>query len=229
MSGARALMLLGTGSDVGKSVIAAAFCRILARERLSGGPVQSPEHGAQFVHHAGRRRDGPRAGGPGRSSRNRPARRYEPHPAQTHLQHGLTGDRARKGGREFFGHGILRLQKGTRFDGARQLRAAQFEKRHHRYRGGGKRRRTEPQAARSRQHGDGRDGRRPVHTGRGHRSGRDIRRAARELLADGAGRAGAYNRVHSKQASGRPEAFHGRGRHHRIKVRPPGIRRRAVV
>ena len=41
MSRAKALMFLGTGSDVGKSVLAAAFCRILKREGYRVAPFKA--------------------------------------------------------------------------------------------------------------------------------------------------------------------------------------------
>jgi hypothetical protein len=44
----RAIMVLGTASHVGKSLLAAALCRIFAQQRLPRGPIQSTEHVAQF-------------------------------------------------------------------------------------------------------------------------------------------------------------------------------------
>ena len=44
---ARALMILGTHSNAGKSLLATAFCRILARRGARGSAVQGAEHEQQ--------------------------------------------------------------------------------------------------------------------------------------------------------------------------------------
>ena len=62
---AAVVMLQGTASHAGKSVLAAALCRMLRAPRRSRGAVQGAEHVAQLVRHARRRRDRPRAGGAG--------------------------------------------------------------------------------------------------------------------------------------------------------------------
>ena len=83
--GARAVMCLGTGSHAGKSVLAAALCRIYARRGYPRRAVQGPEHGAQLVRHARRRRARPRPGLPGAGRRRGAARRHEPGAAQAEL------------------------------------------------------------------------------------------------------------------------------------------------
>lgn len=59
------IMVQGTMSNAGKSLLCAALCRIFRQDGLRAAPVQKPEHGAQLVHHRLRRRDGK---GPGRAA-----------------------------------------------------------------------------------------------------------------------------------------------------------------
>lgn len=52
------IMFAGTGSDVGKSIIAAAFCRIFKQDAISR-TVQGTKYGAQFICHSRRAGDRP--------------------------------------------------------------------------------------------------------------------------------------------------------------------------
>ncbi len=68
--GARAIMLQGTGSNVGKSLLVAGLARALTAARADGRPVQAAEHVEQRGGDGGWRRDRPGAG----ACRRAPAR-----------------------------------------------------------------------------------------------------------------------------------------------------------
>ena len=59
----KSLMVMGTASSVGKSVLCSAFLRI-----IQGCAVQSAEHGIKFVRHQGRLGNGACAGDTGAGS-----------------------------------------------------------------------------------------------------------------------------------------------------------------
>ena len=70
-------MLAGTGSDVGKSVLAAAFCRILKQDGYTPCTVQGAEYGIEFLRYSGRTGNRAGASRTGGSSRTVVSCRYE--------------------------------------------------------------------------------------------------------------------------------------------------------
>ena len=51
MSSAKCIMVQGTMSGAGKSLLCAALCRIFAQDGYKTGPLQKPEHGAEQLCH----------------------------------------------------------------------------------------------------------------------------------------------------------------------------------
>ena len=88
---AKAIMFLGTGSDVGKSITAAGLLPHTQTARLQCGPVQGPEHVQQLVYHCRGRRDRPGPGRSGRGRRSASIQRHESDPAQTFFGTGGSG------------------------------------------------------------------------------------------------------------------------------------------
>jgi adenosylcobyric acid synthase len=78
----KSLMFMGTGSDVGKSLLVAGLCRAYANRGLESRPVQAAEHVEQCGSDGGWRGDRPRADAAGPRGPARAADRHEPGPAQ---------------------------------------------------------------------------------------------------------------------------------------------------
>ena len=86
-----AIMLQGTSSNAGKSVLAAALCRIFLQDGLSRGPVQGPEHVPEFLCDPRRQRNGPGPGDPGHGLPPGPGCAHESGAAQARQRHRLPG------------------------------------------------------------------------------------------------------------------------------------------
>jgi len=91
---------------------------------ISRGALQGPEHGAQFLHHSRRGRNGPGPGSAGGSRRHCAACGYEPDSPQADLPDGIPGYRARPGHWQLPGERILRTQEKPGVGGSREFRAA---------------------------------------------------------------------------------------------------------
>ena len=121
--------------------------------RLSRRALQEPEHGAQFLHHKRRRRNGPGAGRAGGGLRHGARRAHEPDPSETNYRRRQSGHCKRAGARQHARDGVLR--KKARISAGRDasLRIACGGERRDRHRGRGQSCRNQPQAGRFREHG----------------------------------------------------------------------------
>ena len=91
---ARALMIQGTGSDVGKSLLVAGLARAFARRGLRVRAVQAAEHVEQRRGHRRRRRDRPRPGAAGAGRARAAQRPHEPGAAEARERDRRAGHRA---------------------------------------------------------------------------------------------------------------------------------------
>ena len=80
MSRAKCIMVQGTMSGAGKSLLCAALCRIFAQDSLRAVPFKSQNMALNSFVTQRRPRDGPGAGGAGAGRRCRAGRADEPHP-----------------------------------------------------------------------------------------------------------------------------------------------------
>lgn len=66
---AKPIMIQGTMSNAGKSVLTGGLLRVLCAGRCKCSSVQIPEHGIEFIHYRRRSGNGKGAGNAGRGGR----------------------------------------------------------------------------------------------------------------------------------------------------------------
>ncbi len=121
----------------------------------SRGAVQVAEHVAEFVRHAGRRRNGPGSGGSGPGLPPGARRADESRPAETQFGHRMPGDRQRPAGGKHAGRRVCTVQARGVCRGQAVLRRVGCRVRRHRFGRSRFARRGEPETPRHRQHADG--------------------------------------------------------------------------
>ena len=154
------VMFVGTGSDVGKSVLTAGFCRILSNRGISVAPVQVPEHGPQLLCHPRRGRNRPGPGGAGPGLRHPAPHRHEPGAAQAQFRYRQPGDRpGDRWSATWRCRSTTPISPQAFLKGGRELPTAVSGLRLHRHRRGRQHRRDQPEGPRHRQPADRGDGR----------------------------------------------------------------------
>ena len=151
----KVVMVQGTTSHAGKSLMATALCRIFAQDGLRVAPFQGAEHVPELVRHARRRRIRQGAGGAGGSREGRAHRGDEPYPAQARRQPKVAGRRDGQAGRRRVRPRILRDEAEPVAACHPGIGQAAVAVRHRGHRRRGQPRRDQPEGARDSQHACG--------------------------------------------------------------------------
>jgi len=93
---ARAIMVLGTSSHVGKSLLTAALCRIFSDEGVRVAPFKSQNMSLNSAATVENLEIGRAAGAPGRGRSHPRFRPYESNPPETCWQHDVPGGGSRQ-------------------------------------------------------------------------------------------------------------------------------------
>ena len=174
----RVVMLQGTASHAGKTVLAAALCRIYARRGLRVAPFKAQNMALNSFVTAGRRRDRPRAGRTRRAPPASSPRGHEPGAAQAGHRRDQPGRRHGPAGRAHDGARVSRLPgRGAGRPSRRRFERLRGRPRPRRHRGRRQPGRGQPPRPGHRQHAHGaaRPGARPAR--RRHRPRRRLRQS----------------------------------------------------
>ena len=153
-----ALLVAGTTSDAGKSIVTTGLCRAFARRGIEGGAVQGAEHVQQLdglrVPDGGRR-DRPGAVDPGAGRAGRARGGDEPGAAQARQRPAQPRRRDGPAGREVSSRDFVDGRRHLARGGVRRLRRPVLALRPGGRRGGGQPGRDQPAGERLREHGAG--------------------------------------------------------------------------